>query len=193
MMLRGGLMVLILSFMWPFGSKDWREAENVWRAGMQAEGNPQKDARRHDWLPYAFVTRTGTTNIYRVVHKGRLLPIGGGVDALAAYLRDIDAFHRNKLKATDLTELLKSFEAKPPTEETFEIFIDGLWPTATRTADKIELVVHVIVAEPQGRGTRPAPRQDRDVERWTLTIDRQHAAWTKQMTTLSQSHHGVAR
>jgi hypothetical protein len=180
-MLRGGAMVLILSFMWPFGAKDWRDAEKVWRAGMEAEGNPQKSVQKNELLPYAFLTRTGTDNVYRIVHHGRLLPRGGGVEALGAYLRDIDAFHRDKLKAGDYLELLKTFQAQPPSENPNLASGDGLAPTLRRSADKLELVVHAFVPDHTRPGvTTPGPSDEQEVERCTLTVDRQHAAWSKE-------------
>jgi hypothetical protein len=180
-------MVLTLLCMWPFGSKDWREAEKVWRAGMEAEGNPQKSLRRHDWMPYAFLTRTGTANIWRVVHKGRLLPVGGGIEALASYLRDIDAFHRDKLVVADLTELLEPFKASPASAKEFTEFQPALKPRLTRTPDKIELVVFCPVPEPEERHTRPGPGPTQDFEKWTLTIDHQHAAWTEGMIKVKRA------
>jgi hypothetical protein len=184
-----GAMVLTLLWLWPFSSRDWREAEKVWRAGMAAEKNPQTGLRRHNWMPYAFLTRTGTDNVYRIVHKGRLLPLGGGVDALAAYLRDIDGFNRGKLKGGDVRDLLKTFNAYPPSEEIFGDFFDPdpLAPKLTRSRDKIELVVFYLVSEPVERHTRPPPGPTRDVEKWTLTIDRQHAAWTEEMIKVKRA------
>jgi hypothetical protein len=181
-MLRGSAMVLILSFMWPFGGgKEWRDAEKVWRAGMEAEGNPQKSAVKEELLPYAFLTRAGTDNVYRIVHQGHLLPRGGGVAALATYLRDIDAFHRDKLKAGDYVELLKTFEARPPADNPSFASDSGLEPALRRSTARIELVVHAFVPDHTRPGvTMPSPPEEQEVERWTLTVDRQHGAWSKE-------------
>jgi hypothetical protein len=184
-------MVLILSFLWPFGGADkkaWRDAEAILHKGLEAERHPQKEAKPHKELPYAFLVRDGSDNVYRVVHDGRLLPRGGGIEALAAYLRGIDAFKRDKLGAGDLVELLKTFGARPASENPNLAFDGELAPALRRAPDALDLVVHAFVPDHTRPGvTTPGPADEQDVERWTLHIDRQRAGWSKEIIKVKRT------
>jgi hypothetical protein len=171
--------------MWPFGEnaakKEWKSAEDVLRAaGTQGPVWPQQD------LPFVFATSDGT---YRVVHRGVLLPTSGGMDALLAYLRDIDAFARKRITELQLVRLLQSFGAWPTTDNHYSSS-GKLGPTLERGKDELKLVLHFFVREYQYRDgvTRPAPPPTKDVEKLTLTIDRMHPAeWTNELIQVDRN------
>ncbi len=172
---------MIFAF-WPFGSragdKEWKSAEALLRHdGVAGKIYPQKH------LPYTFMVREGTSNVYRVVHHGKLLP-RDGLATVVAYLRDIDAFKIADFDRSDLLELLDSFKAMPPSSNPSYWTGKELNPEFSRGENEIKLVLYFFVPDNQYRPgvTPPAPPPTKDVEKFTLVIDRTHsAAWTKEV------------
>jgi len=178
---------VILAF-WPFGAgasdKEWKSAEALVRKdGVEGKVYPQK------YLPYTFMVREGTRNVYRVVHHGKLLP-RDGLDTLVTYLREIDVFKIGDFSRADLLEFLESFKALPHASAPNYMSSGDFGPKFERGADSITIVLSYFVPEEQYRDgvTRPGPPPTRDVEKFTLVIDRSHPAeWRKEVVQVDRN------
>jgi hypothetical protein len=188
MMPARSVLIVILS-LWPFGAgakgNDWKQAEALLRKdGVEGKVYPQKH------LPYTFMVREGTNNIYRVVHHGKLLP-RDGLDTLVAYLREIDAFKIGELERGDVLELLESFKALPQATGPNYMSSGELGPKLERSDNELKLVLHYFVPDDSKYRpgvTRPGPGPTQDVEKFTLVIDRSHPAqWTKEVIQVDRN------
>lgn len=172
-----------MAFLWPFGAKaePWKQAEQIAHAGIEKEGIKNfKLSHTASLPPDCFWIEAGEQQSgIRVVHRGALLPRGGGLDAFGHYAAESNLAGVKKVSFLALRALLDQFGALPPgtnlrgfDNEKIENN-HGEWHYRA-DFDQPE-------PEPVPGVMEPGRPKTRKVDHYVLTVTKDgHASWSKQ-------------
>ena len=172
--------------LWPFvasgnETREWKDAEATLRASLHIGKIPDNQVVRVKELRFGFGVYDGTTTVVRLVHRGQVLPLGGGLVALGQFAKESDLLASQQLAWGTVDSLLQHFAALPegftPQKALYLQTVGKLAPTVKRSGDGFEVKLYYAIPDPQDRAPRstPAPSEERQVECWTLTLSQSKA------------------
>lgn len=169
---------MVIALFWPFGAsaKPWKEAEKIARAGLAKEGLTDfKIEHAVGMPPDCFIIDTKDDRTLRVVYKGALLQVGGGLDAFAHYAKEVNLIDMQDLNVFALLLLLKQFGALPSTESN-----EYKNPSLDRANG--EWRYHIEQFESEEQGMLPDRPKTHNLDHFTLTLTKDYrASWSQKV------------
>jgi hypothetical protein len=193
--MRLGRILIVLLSLWPFGAsgnekREWKDAEATLRTALKIGKVPDNWLVQVKELRFGFGVYDGTTTVVRLVHKGQVLPLGGGLPALDQFAKESGLLKSKHLEWGTVDSLVKHFAALPEgftQQKALYLQTTGkLAPTVHKVGDGFEARFYYAIPDATDRsprsapGSSPAPSDEREVECWTLTLcSSKPATWSK--------------
>jgi hypothetical protein len=158
---------------------EWAKAEEI-AVPWVAKNWKFKPTNVEPYERWPYMLRLGQLR-WILVHNGKVIDQGGGIDALAEYLKDIHFLDRKDVDTDMVLEIVQYFDAYGPDSYRDSFFKKKtpapteLHPRLEMGADGLKLILHYHnrIQLPNGAGGgRPEGRYYLD--RWTLTIPRDY-------------------